>query len=468
MVFSSILFVFLYLPVTLVLYFVTPTRLRNGLLFLASIGFYFWGSGGYTLVLLFSIVSNFYLSHWIRNRRFLSPQTLVIVGVAVNVGLLGYYKYANFLIAIASRVLVAADQAPLPPGEVALPVGISFFTFLGISYLVDVYRGVVDPPKGLIDFGFYKSFFPQLIAGPIVRYVEIAKEIADRRPELDLLFQGAFRFSIGLGKKALIADRMGVTADRIFALHGTDLTAPLAWLGILCYTLQIYFDFSGYSDMAIGLGHVFGFHFPENFDQPYRAQNVTEFWRRWHMTLSRWFRDYLYIPMGGNRHGPIRTYANLWTVFLLCGLWHGAGWTFIAWGAYYGVLLVAERLLLDLFGVRPSGLPGVALTFVLVVVGWVLFRSDSLTHAYEYLVAMVGGGGPGGIYGFPYYFTHDVAFFLVLGFAISWWPFEKHGNWRGIDERLVWVKSVLSLVLLVLSAAAMSTGGFNPFIYFRF
>src|SRR5262249_31216673 len=278
------------------------------------------------------------------------------------------------------------------PPSIELPIGISFFTFQAISYVADIYTGRIVPVRRFIDFLAYHLLFPQLIAGPIVRYVEIEKELYDRRGSLGDFADGLHRCCLGLGKKLILADIMGVVADSVFSLPTNELTTGVAWFGALAYTLQIYFDFSGYSDMAIGLGRMLGFRFPENFNQPYRSQSITEFWRRWHMTLSRWFRDYLYIPLGGNRAGPIRTYANLLIVFVLCGLWHGAAYTFLLWGLFHGALLVIERLAQNRFGWKPTGLGGWALTLLLVMIGWVLFRAPTAGAAVDFLKAMGGSG----------------------------------------------------------------------------
>ena len=381
-----------------------------------------------------------------------------------------YFKYYNF--AISSTIDVSSSlglRFPAAVSDVALPLGISFYTFHGISYLVDIYRGKVAPSKSLIDFTMYMINFPQLIAGPIVRYVEIAQSIETRPVRTAQIFSGIVRFTLGLGKKLILADNMAAIADPIFALPGGELTRGVAWLGAIVYTLQIYYDFSGYSDMAIGLGRMMGFEFPENFDQPYRSQSVTEFWRRWHMTLSRWFRDYVYIPLGGNRAGPVRTYMNLVAVFFLCGLWHGAAYTFVFWGLYHGALLTIERLLRNRWGVMPSGLSGQALTIVLVMIGWVFFRIPSFSGAVHHILVMFAlHSNVNALFGPAFYLTPDKIFFTLAGCMFALFPFERLRRWSIPASLLTGAQIAAMLVLLVYSSALSATNGFNPFIYFRF
>jgi alginate O-acetyltransferase complex protein AlgI len=318
------------------------------------------------------------------------------------------------------------------------------------------------------EFATYHSLFPQLVAGPIVRYREIQSEMLTRRIDRVTLTEGAYRFCLGLGKKIVIADNLAIVADAMFKLPANELGVAQAWLGILCYSLQIYFDFSGYSDMAIGLGRLLGFHFPENFDQPYRSANVTEFWRRWHMTLSRWFRDYLYIPLGGNRHGSLRTFANLWIVFFLCGLWHGAGLTFVVGGLYHGLLLILERFVATQFHWRPSGWPGIALTFVLVTIGWVFFRAPTLADAWQYLSAMFYFGAGSESHPLAVYLTSDIQVYLAIGLFFAFVPFERLSRLR-FDRPLLMMQQLgLSIISLIYSSLLLAANSFNPFIYFRF
>ncbi len=345
MVFSSNLFLFVFLPVFLGGLLLTPARFRNGFILLSSLVFYAAGSGELLWILLFSIFWNFVIARFIARKP---TKPVLALGITVNLALIVYYKYGNFFWKeLAESLSGIGFSLDGPAMSIALPIGISFFTFQATSYLIDVYRRTIKPADTLIGFGMYLANFPQLIAGPIVRYADVADRIRHRPITLEGFTGGINRFCVGIGKKVLLADPTGEIADLVFALPSDELTTPLAWLGVTAYTFQIYFDFSGYSDMAIGLGLMMGFTFPENFDQPYRSRSITEFWRRWHMTLSSWFRDYLYIPLGGNRSGRARTYFNLFMVFFFCGLWHGAAYTFVVWGMFHGILLTFERVLLN-------------------------------------------------------------------------------------------------------------------------
>lgn len=470
MVFSSNFFLFGFLPVFLALLLICPARFRNIFILAASLLFYAAGSGVLLWILVFSIVWNYFIAQSLAHQQ---SRLMLAVGVIANLSLLAWFKYANFFSQEISSALAAlgltADQTVL---TVTLPIGISFYTFQATSYLVDVYRKAVRPAQSIIGFGMYLANFPQLIAGPIVRYADIERNIHDRPIGLSGFSEGVVRFCIGLGKKVLIADAMGEVADLVFALPAGELTTSLAWLGVVAYTLQIYFDFSGYSDMAIGLGKMMGFTFPENFNQPYRAKNITEFWRRWHMTLSSWFRDYLYIPLGGNRKGPWRTYFNLFMVFILCGLWHGAAYTFIAWGLFHGVLLTIERIMINRTGFETSGLFGMVFTIFLVMISWVIFRSDTMSGCATYLLAMAGmGAGQETFFGLSYYLTNDRLFILCIGWFIALAPFEKLtrvslGPLRSLDSALG--QKLFSLAILLLVTIELAGKVFNPFIYFRF
>jgi len=470
MVFSSNLFLFGFLPAFLACLFITPARFRNIFILAASLVFYAAGSGRLIWILVFSILWNYYFAHLIARK---ASRTILMLGVLANLSLLGYFKYANFFTREISAFLaslgLASDQTIL---SITLPIGISFYTFQATSYLIDVYRKTVRPSASIVGFGMYLANFPQLIAGPIVRYSDIEKNIEHRPITLAGFTEGIFRFCMGLGKKILIADAMGEVADLIFALPASELTTALAWLGVIAYTLQIYFDFSGYSDMAIGLGKMMGFTFPENFNQPYRARSITEFWRRWHMTLSTWFRDYLYIPLGGNRKGAGRTYFNLFAVFFFCGLWHGAAYTFIAWGLFHGVWLTVERVLFNRFGFKPRGVWGLLLTNILVMISWVIFRSDNITASGSYLLAMTGlGSGQETFFGLGYYLTNDRLFILCIGWLIALAPFEKFeasGRWLSNPALFASAKRAFSLLVLLLVTIELAGKAFNPFIYFRF
>jgi alginate O-acetyltransferase complex protein AlgI len=472
MVFSSSLFLFYFLPGFLLLYYAVPQRLKNAVALLASLLFYAWGGLNFLALFLASVVVNFVLIRFMDRAAGWQKRIYLIMSVVINVAMLFYFKYANFFLENASAVREAAGGTPLEWEQVVLPIGISFFTFEKLTYTIDVYRGVNRPLKSFWDFMLYIMLFPKMIAGPIVRFHEIAGQLTDRRAfeTLDHKLAGFFRFAVGLGKKVLIANVLGQEADRIFGLPPAELSAPLAWLGAVTYTFQIYFDFSGYSDMAIGIGRMIGFQFPENFNNPYVSRSITEFWRRWHMTLGRWMQDYLYIPLGGNRVAKPRLYANLWTVFILSGFWHGAAWNFIAWGAFHGLFLILDRL----FWLRVSqrlGVLSLVPTFVVATIGWVLFRANDLTHALSYLQQMVSGSWvalPPATMEFwaTLLLAAGFSFMAALPRAERWEASLLFGEY--LAPRRAVTLSLAAAVLLILSAGALLGNSFNPFIYFRF
>jgi alginate O-acetyltransferase complex protein AlgI len=483
MVFSSPIFLFLFLPVLLGLYFLLRSECRNLLLLAASLLFYSWGEGRYIAVLLASIAANYSLGLLLdrfQGRRLGS--VVMALTVVVNLGLLISFKYANFLADNLNVALAEIGWPTLDLKPVHLPLGISFFTFHALSYVMDIYRGEVRALGNPITFALYISFFPQSIAGPIVRYSEVAAQLVERQVTSDGFAWGARRFLIGLGKKMLVANTVARAADGVFAIPAADLTGRLAWLGAMAYTLQIYSDFSGYSDMALGLGRMFGFRFPENFRYPYAATSVTDFWRRWHISLSTWFRDYLYIPLGGSRSGSLRTYANLLIVFVLCGLWHGASWTFLLWGLYHGAFLVIERLGLGQGLARLWRPLGSAYTLLVVIVGWVFFRAATQAQALAMLTAMAGmGQGTGVEYHVSLYWNAELALVLIAGMvgALPFLPWLERTQERilarvgqplaGFLEAGLAITQVAALGLLFLgSAMLLAAGTYNPFIYFRF
>jgi alginate O-acetyltransferase complex protein AlgI len=485
MVFSSPVFLFLYLPFILFGYFIVPRRLRNSLLLIASLFFYVWGEKLFVVVLLSSITLNYLfglLIDRVQGKR--AAGLAIALAVFVNLGLLGTFKYANFLVDNLNVMLAQLHLRALNIGHVHLPLGISFFTFHALSYVLDVYRREVPALKNPINFALYISFFPQSIAGPIVRYNDVAKQLVYRVVTLEGFAEGVRRFIIGLAKKMIIANNVALTADSIFGLPNHELTSGLAWLAVICYTMQIYFDFSGYSDMAIGLAKMFGFQFRENFNYPYIACSITEFWRRWHISLSTWYRDYLYIPMGGSRGSTGRTYFNLVTVFFLCGLWHGASWTFVLWGLFHGAFLVIERMGLGRLLERTWAPVRHAYTLLVVMVGWVLFKAVSLPQALAFLGAMVGlGQGLGIRYSPALYLNVQVTGILTAGLlaglpVLPWlarWrerlslALEKRGGLALIVEPVFAFVPVLALgFLLLVSAMFLAGGTYNPFIYYRF
>jgi alginate O-acetyltransferase complex protein AlgI len=478
MVFSSPLFLFLFLPIVLLGYFLAGRRFRNLVLLAGSLLFYAWGEPALVVVMIASIVINHALVAWIdRSRGTGRDRFAVGLSIAVNIGILAVFKYAGWLWDSASLLLSEVGASAQILGvrpHVRLPIGISFFTFHALSAVIDVYRGTVRVRRNLIDFALYIACFPQLIAGPIIRYHDVADQITDRRVTRSGFAYGVQRFILGLGKKVLIANVLAVPADAIFALPSSDLGARTAWLGIVCYTLQIYFDFSGYSDMAIGLGRMFGFTYLENFLHPYASRSVTEFWRRWHVSLSSWFRDYLYVPLGGNRRGKGRTYFNLVLVFFLCGLWHGASWTFVGWGLYHGAFLVIERLGLARLLERWPNLLRRAYLLLTVMIGWVFFRAEDFARATGYLGAMFApriGAAP---LHPPALFLDSVALLALCAGVIGSAPWPSIVS--AIEDRFApQIQIVLEIAKLPILAAIfvaasleISASAYNPFIYFRF
>ncbi len=469
MVFSTVSFLFYFLPIFLVLYFALPFRhIRNMVLLLASLIFYAWGEPKNLPLLLISILLNYLcgLGMGKAQEKGGTGKSIFIAGIGFNLLLLAYFKYFNFALDSLYTVLSSAGISMPKAEAVTLPLGISFFSFHAISYLVDVYRKKTAYEKNLFALAMYITMFPQLIAGPIIRFSTIARQLHQRHHTLRRVELGIKIFILGLAQKVLIANSVALPADQIFSLAPDALGLASAWLGITCYTLQIYFDFFGYSNMAIGLGLVTGFTFPRNFNYPYVAQSITEFWQRWHLSLSRWFRDYLYIPLGGNRGSSLATYRNLFIVFFLCGLWHGASWTFIAWGLYHGAFLVMERSgLQKVLAALPRACRHVY-TILVVMVGWVFFRCDSFAQALHYLLAMAGNmPADNAVAPVMSFMNGTVIAALCLGILVST-PVMQTFNKPQTQTRII--APAVSLMLFVLSAVSLATGAYNPFIYFRF
>lgn len=474
MVFSSISFLFYFFPAFLLCYYLLPWK--NSVLLIASILFYAWGEPAFVPLLVFSAILNYGFGRAI-SRFVCLRKALLGLGVMVNLGILLYYKYFNFIVDVIVGAIGINFAGNFP--AIVLPLGISFFTFQGISYLIDVCRGDVSAQKSFWSFAMYKAMFPQLIAGPIVRYHDVADQIERRPINNKRIWLGFRMFIIGLGQKVLIANSVALAADRLFALAPSQLSAGQAWAGIACYTVQIFYDFCGYSNMAIGIGHMLGFKYPANFNQPYSAASVTEFWRRWHMSLSSWFRDYLYIPLGGNRCGSLRNYINLSLVFLLCGLWHGAAWTFVIWGCWHGLLLITERIgLAVLIDLLPRCI-GQIYTLIAVMIGWVFFRSQDIPHALGYIKVMFGGSSAE-LVAMPWALNFDKVTItaLIVGALLATW--RRSGESKdslqiaipGIIRRKPLLADTLELLVLggifLLSAASLASSTYNPFIYFRF
>ncbi len=474
MVFSSGLFLLYFFPVFLILYFVTPWKYKNYLALAASLLFYGWGAPRFIFIVGLSIIIDFFITRIMSDSDGMKRKVFLSLSVILNIGLLLYFKYANFFIENVNDLLADLGFSRFDWIRVALPIGISFFTFQKLSYSIDVFKKMHKSLSKMSNYALYIILFPQLIAGPIVRFHEIADQIVDRRKQdtIDNKLIGFFRFVIGLSKKVLIANVLGAEVDRIFALGEMELSTPLAWFGVLAYSFQIYFDFSGYSDMAIGIGRMLGFVFPENFNNPYISRNITEFWRRWHITLGRWMRDYLFIPLGGSRvKTRRRLFFNLWLVFLISGLWHGAAWNFVIWGGFHGLFLVLDRIFLIKFTERIGKIPSIFLTYFITLIGWVLFRAESFSHALTYL---------GKMFNTDYRdkgleLGNDIWYMLLIAILFSFFGMingvESWQN-RMLNEKYktksAIIMSFVIIFLFILSVASISSSGFNPFIYFRF
>ncbi len=503
MIFSSVIFLFFFLPFVWTAYYLSWKKSQNLILLLASLIFYTWGGREQVFVLLLSILVNYLvgLIFYLIDRTTVEGRVrvdfagasasqpnlhnlrklLFILGMILNLALLTYYKYINFLVYNLNLSLGWLDSDSIAMDKVVTPLGISFFTFHALSFLIDTYQCKAAPQKNPLKLALYLAVFPKILAGPILRYCDAENQLAERRVTAQTLSIGIQRFIIGLGKKVLLANPIAVVVDRIFTIPANELSFDLAWLGIICFTLQIYFDFSGYTDMAIGLGKTFGFEFPENFNYPYISQSIQEFWRRWHISLSVWFRDYLYIPLGGNRCSPAKHYRNLIVVFLLCGLWHGASWNFILWGLWYGFFLVFERLEIGRF-LKTAWRPLRHLYALGVIgIGWVLFRADDLSYALHYLKAMSGFGAAGsGQYYLAQYVDHEVTLTMAIG-GVAALPvatlFKRltrrfvespRAPNRALAYGISFVHFAILSLLFLLSCMAVAVGTYSPFIYFKF
>jgi alginate O-acetyltransferase complex protein AlgI len=471
MVFSSIAFLYVFLPLALAGHLFLPRRLRNVWLLVCSLVFYTWGEGRMVAVLMVSIGFNYIAARCLGalSRQPRARQFLLMAAVALNLLPLLFFKYTAFILTIVAPFLSHADSSETGL-TIPLPLGISFFTFQAISYLIDVARGDVIAEASLITYGAYKSMYPQLIAGPIVRYRDISDDLKIAHASTSMMAEGVERFIIGLAKKLLIADIVAIPADRAFALAPDLLTSQMAWAGLICYALQIYFDFSAYSDMAIGIGRILGFRIPENFNLPYSARSVRDFWRRWHISLSTWFRDYLYIPLGGNRLGSLRTALNLVTVFLLCGLWHGANWTFVIWGCTHGLFMGIEHF-------SPARnvnrFLGTLYALTVVVLAWVLFRSTSLAQAGHFYLALIGHGAVYDGRAWSETMGRDTVAAIALGSILSL------GGWPWLTKLIVfpgsklqsfypWLRLLRIWAFIFLCTLCLLGNAYSPFIYFRF
>ncbi len=466
MVFSSTIFLCVYLPLVLLGYYICPKKGKNLFLLIVSLIFYAWGEPKYVFLMIFSILVNYVFGLLMDKHRENKKRLklLLVISVIIDLGLLSVFKYTDFIITNINSVFGAGFDLL----NIALPIGISFYTFQAMSYTIDVYRDDVRVQRNLIDFGMYITMFPQLIAGPIVRYSDVQDQLAERSVTTAGFSEGIMRFVVGLGKKVLLANQMGAVWTQIYALGG-DISALMAWTGAAAYTFQIYFDFSGYSDMAIGLGRMFGFKFPENFRYPYESVSITDFWRRWHITLSTWFKEYLYIPLGGNRRGLARQALNLLIVWTLTGFWHGAGWNFVMWGLYYFAILFIEKLFLLKALDKLPRLFRHAYALLLIVIGWVIFASDDVSVMLPYLGSMFGANGAlGGMD--VYTLLTRAALMVICCVASTELPKRLFVTAAGkMNEKAAFtVKSVLTLALLALSVVFLIGDSYNPFLYFRF
>lgn len=473
MLFSSTIFLYIFLPLVLIMYYGLSKKQesRNLILLIASLIFYAWGEPKFVLVMLLSIAANYYFGILVDKVRH-TPKVKFYLTIMVifNLTIMGIFKYLGFAIETINGVSGLSLTVP----QIALPIGISFFTFQSISYVIDVYRGHGKVLKNPLDVGLYVAFFPQLVAGPIVRYETIANEIHGRKENEKDFSEGIVRFIIGLSKKVLLSNQFALIADKAYTLDSaSSLTVVFAWLGAISYMLQIYFDFSGYSDMAIGLGKMFGFHFNENFNFPYIAKSASDFWRRWHISLGTWFRDYVYIPLGGSRVGKVKLFRNIFVVWLLTGIWHGANWTFMAWGVYFGILLLIEKFTgLDKW-LAKSKVVGHVYTLFIVLMSWVLFRANSMSHAIGYMKAMFGIGDMHMTSDLTHLYLSENIIILIIGIFATL-PFSKWiKRWYAMEnEAIQKVMKVLGMIALVIlffvSTSYLIKGTYNPFIYFNF
>ncbi|MBS6501034.1 MULTISPECIES: MBOAT family O-acyltransferase [Clostridium] len=467
MLFSSSVFIFIFLPLVLFLYYISGKKIRNYILLLASLIFYAWGGVNYLKILMVSILINYIFGLLIDKTvdRSHLRKFILILGIILNLALLFYYKYYDFFIENINNIL----NMNLELKRIVLPIGISFFTFQGMSYIIDIYRNDGKVNKNIFSVALYISFFPQLVAGPIIKYKIIDEQIRVRKESIDYFSYGINRFVIGLGKKIIISDMLGAISDNIFLLaNSSGIDMITAWIGAICYTLQIYFDFSGYSDMAIGLGHLFGFKFPENFNYPYISRSITEFWRRWHISLSTWFKEYLYIPLGGNRRGNV--YFNLFVVFLVTGLWHGASWNFVIWGLWHGMFMIIERVIRNenWYKKIPSFIK-IFITLFIVIIGWVLFKATTLEEGLKYLSIMFGLSNFSNItFEYTYFISRKFIVLIIIGIMASTPIFKKIFNrYRGIKVFEL-IKTLLIILLFIISIIFMVNSTYSPFIYFQF
>ena len=470
MVFSSLVFLFVFLPITLLFYFIVPRKYRNFILLIVSLIFYAWGEPVYIVLMLFSTVIDF-INGLLVEKYADQPKKakkVVIFAVIVNLSLLTFFKYSGFIVSNVNALMGTTFTVP----DIALPIGISFYTFQTMSYTIDVFRKDAPAQKNIINLGAYVTMFPQLIAGPIVRYQTVAEQLNHRKETQSLFASGVERFVIGLGKKVLLANNIGLLWSQVSSMAISELTVMTSWLGVIAFGLQIYFDFSGYSDMAIGLGRMFGFELLENFNYPYISQSITEFWRRWHISLGTWFRDYVYIPLGGNRKGKWRTYLNVFIVWFLTGLWHGASWNFILWGLYFGIIITIEKVFLMKWLSYAPRLIRHLYTLVLLIIGWGLFAFENLSYLKDYFRVMFGFKEVA-LYDQVtlYYLMTNGVLLIILVVAstpLAKQMYQKLKQSKRGELLDVVLSPIVCLLILILSTAYLVDSSYNPFLYFRF
>lgn len=467
MVFSSLVFLFAFLPIVLLVYYLSPKVARNMIILISGLIFYAWGEPIYVFVMVISVFVDYtagLIIHRFNDNK--KIQTIVLViSLVMNLSLLGVFKYSGFLIENINGIFGTSISNP----DLPLPIGISFFTFQSMSYTIDMFMGKIKVQKNFITFAAFVTLFPQIVAGPIVRYLDIEKELRERRVDFSTLYDGILLFVNGLAKKVLIANNIGLLWDQVKAIPSMELSAATAWLGILGFTFQIYFDFSGYSDMALGMGKMMGFNFPENFRYPYQSKSVSEFWRRWHITLGNWFKSYVYFPLGGSRKGWKMTLRNLLIVWFLTGLWHGASWNFVIWGLYFGIFIIAEKFFLGKFLEKLPGTVRILYTFLIAVFGWVFFDTANLTAAFEFFGAMFGAKGV---------FVDDTTLYLIKNYGlvlcVSIFASTDLFNriWNSIREKLPvlanWSTPFAKTIIMITSIAYLVNATYNPFLYFNF
>ena len=458
MVFSSITFLFYFLPLVLFSYFLSPSKLKNLTLLIFSLIFYTFGEPKYIFIMIFSTIVDYIHALIIdKYRNTLKAKIALISSIIVNLNLLVFFKYSNFFISIINSIF----SANLDLLNLTLPIGISFYTFQTMSYTIDVYKNEAKPQKNILNLATFITLFPQLVAGPIVRYVDIAKQLDTRNSDIDKIYNGIYRFTIGLSKKILLANNLGIIWSSIKISQYRELSILTSWLGIICFSLQIYFDFSGYSDMAIGLGKIFGFDFLENFNFPYISKSITEFWRRWHISLGLWFRDYVYIPLGGNKVSKLKWFRNIFIVWFLTGLWHGASFNFILWGLYFGFILILEKLfILNILNKLPDFFKH-TYTLLLVIIGFVFFEIENLKDIFNYFNAMFNLNNKFIDSTFIYYLTPNIT--LIIISIISSTPLIKN-----ILDKNIYIRFIFIILGFILSVSFLVDSSFNPFLYFRF